>query len=139
MTYKDLHEKRNFLLTVLKGMDETQMSKLKYFILKWNKDVESKLSKVHSLYLKKYENKKEELEIFYASEDEKGFLIIKDDKCVYTKDNSIKLKSKLNALKEELDTELQNEIIDFEPQLFEDTEQIFDEYITEELKGIFIK
>jgi hypothetical protein len=137
--YEELNEKRKLLLHLLTNEDEKEMTKLKYAILKWNKGVSKILSELQNAVSEEYNEKKEELEIFHAIEKD-GILLKKDDKFQYSKENLISLSKELSKIKKELEKELANKEIEFEPYILTDSETIakLDDFTKEELKNIFI-
>jgi hypothetical protein len=137
ITFKELNEKRKILLHLI--ANEEEMSKIKYAVLKWDKEVSKILSEIQAEYTDKFAELKEEKEIFYAIEKD-GILLKKDDKYQYNKENSILLSKELFSIKKQIENELANHIIDFEPYILKDEAVInqLDVFAKEELKNIFI-
>lgn len=137
--YEELKEKRNTLIHLISNEENSGMSKLKYAILKWDKEASKQLANVQKEYASEFAEKKEYIEIFNAIEKD-GILLKKDNEYQYSKENYLTLSKEISKLKNEIENKLSQHEIEFEPYLLTDQETIdkLDIFLQEELKGIFI-
>lgn len=124
---KELTTKRMLItkLTLTEAEQEpSSQSKLKYAMQKWNK--------LYVLAMEPIDEKRKDVNIDFASEDEKKNIITEaDGRYKYSKENA----KKLEVAYKDID----NTEIDFEPYLFTDEERIsqFESFLVEELRGFF--
>lgn len=127
ITYKDLIEKRNIILSLATEAEvKSGKSKLVYAMRRWEKSIKSILSAVNDKF--------DEINLKHAEEDKVSRVVLTDaqGRFQYTKENE--------TLKRQEFKLAENTEYEFEPYLFTDEKRIaeFDEFAVEELKGIFL-
>jgi hypothetical protein len=143
--YVELVEKRAIVMMLLQAEEkklksiESGDSKLKYFILKWDKEVSKLLQSVQKHFSDIYNDEKEFIEITNAFEKD-GILIKNGDKYSFSRESALKVLEETKSLKNKIEIQMEEYEIEFQPLLFDiENHVVLDEFTTEQLKNIFIK
>lgn len=147
ITFEKLQEKRNLIIRTYGQVDDVKSKKV-YAMKKWDKIVIKLLNDIQKKYAELFQEGKSDIEIdnaleFEITKDGKTLhQLVKTDKgeLTFSKEGEKAKIKAINKLVKDLDEEMLNEVIEFEPYLVdEDLLNEAPEDVIEELKGIFIK